>query len=85
MLLKHRKKNKNLDGNIAIVNSYDGAIHSNSDKERCNIVPFSSQVFSIGTVSSGISTASSKNILTWLQFIGEEKFCNLLPVLGPIL
>ena len=81
MVSKHTKKNRNLVGNIAIIDSYDGAIHSNSDKERCNIVSFSSQVFSNGTVTSGISTASSKNILTWLQFIGEEKFCNLLPTI----
>ena len=84
MLEKHRDKAIDIVGNAAVLDSYDGAIHSNSDKERCNVVSFSSQLFSNSAVAGGASTASSKNILTWQQFVGEEKFCNLLPLLIPV-
>ena len=42
MLEKHRDKAIDIVGNAAVLDSYDGAIHSNSDKERCNVVSFSS-------------------------------------------
>ena len=84
MLEKHRDKAINIVGNAAVLDSYDGAVHSNSDKARCNVVSFSSQLFSNSTVAGGASTASSKNILTWQQFVGEEKFGNLLPLLIPV-
>ena len=84
MIQKHKDKAINIMENATIMDSYDGDIHSNSDKEGCNVVSFSSQMFSNSTVAGGASTASSKNILTWQQFAGEEKFCNLLPLLIPV-
>ena len=81
---KVQKKGRNITRNVTILESYDGAFHSNLDKARCNVVSFSSQVFSNETISNGVSTASSKNILTWQQFVGEETYFNLLPVINPV-
>ena len=85
LLDKQKDKGRTIHGNVAVIDSYDGAIHSNTDKQRCNVVSFSSQIFSNSLVAGGhISTAASTNILTWQQFIGEEKLGTLLPVLEEI-
>ena len=69
---------------IIIIDSFDGAQHRRTSKERTNIVSFSSQMLTLNSIKAGYSTSASRNILTWQQMIGTESYANLMPVLEPI-
>ena len=78
---KYRTKNKILKHDVLVIDSYDGAIHTNTSKGRESIISFSSQMFSQSTVESGDTTAKSLNIMTWQQVRGDENLCTLFPSL----
>ena len=64
--------NKELSGDIIILDSYDGAEHRKAQKQKSIIILFSSQLISEDLINSGLSAGSSHNILTWLQMLGSE-------------
>ena len=74
---KYRTKNKILKHDVLVIDSYDGAIHTNTSKGRESIISFSSQMFSQSTVKSGDTTAKSLNIMTWQQVRGDENLRTL--------
>ena len=69
-----------LNESLIAIDSYDGALHCNSNKGRTNVVSFSTQLLSSDTVRSGKSPAGSFGILTWQQIIAEEKIDNVFPI-----
>ena len=82
MVKKHHSCLRKLEGNIIVLDSYDGAQHTG--RHKTNIVSYSSQIFSESTVRSGASPAESLNILTRQQVLGEEKAENLFPVVHSV-
>ena len=69
---------------IIIIDSYDGVQHRLTQKDRTNIVSFSSQMITSESIKAGYSTAVSRNILTWQQMIGKESYANMMHILEPI-
>ena len=67
-----------MNGNVGVIDSYDGAIHTNSDGKRLNIISFSSVAFSLDSFQHGWSTNQSCQILTWMQVIGEETLSTMI-------
>ena len=67
-----------------VLDSYDGAHHTNNVKKKRNIISFSSQVLSERTVHQIGSSAESANILTWMQELGQEKAETLFPLLKDV-
>ena len=67
-----------------VLDSYDGAHHTNNVKKKRNIISFSSQVLSEQTVHQIGSSAESANILTWMQELGQEKAETLFPLLKDV-
>ena len=72
------------DSNIIVIDSYDGAQHRKTAKNRTNIISFSSQMITKESIKAGYSTSVSRNILTWQQMIGQESSANLMPVLNSV-
>ena len=71
-----------LDDELIVMDSYDGAEHRSTSNKRISIISFSSQIISRSLIESAkASPASSLNILTWQQLVGEEKAMNLFPAL----
>ena len=82
---KHQLSNKNkLCGDIIMMDSFDGAEHSNNPRTCRNIVSYNSQLLSAGTINDGNSPAQSFNILTWQQVLGDEKCANIFPVVDSV-
>eukprot|EP00957_Ditylum_brightwellii_P201515 15326030-Ditylum_brightwellii.AAC.1 len=50
---------------VAIIDSYDGAQHLETENGATSVLSFSSTVFSEATINGGMSTSSPSNILTW--------------------
>ena len=67
-----------------VLDSYDGAHHTNNVKKKRNIISFSSQLLSERTVHQIGSSAESANILTWMQELGQEKAETLFPLLKDV-
>ena len=71
-----------LDDELIVMDSYDGAEHRSTSNKRISIISFSSQIISRSLIETAkASPASSLNILTWQQLVGEEKAVNLFPAL----
>ena len=85
MVTTSQKKNIKIDSNkLIIIDSYDGAEHKNTtSKGKVGIISFNSQLISPSAISE-VSPASTRNILTWQQVVGDEKFDTLLPALNKI-
>ena len=64
MMAKYARCGHNMQDNIICLDSYDGAIHSKSNKGRKNIVSYNSQLFSKNSIEAGRSPAGSFDILT---------------------
>ena len=84
MVEKHISCNRKLEGNIIILDNYDGAENLKNAKSKTGIVSYNSQMFSSSTMDSGSSPAESFNILTWQQVVGTEKFQNIIPAINDI-
>ena len=78
-----KNHDENLDDELIIIDSYDGAEHKRTTKGKTGIISFNSQMISPSSISS-CSPASSTNILTWQQVVGDEKFATLFPALNNI-
>ena len=83
MYNKLKVNNIKLDDRQIIIDSYDGAEHKKTTKGKIGIISFNSQMLSQFSIDKA-SPASSTNILTWQQVVGEEKFSTLLPALKKI-
>ena len=65
-----------LDNNRIVIDSYNGEEHKKTTKGKVGVVSFNSQLLSPSSIAK-CSPASSLNILTWQQLVGDEKL-NLL-------
>ena len=85
MVKTHKEKGRTLDrGKIMVLDSYDGAEHSRTEKTNTNVVSFSSKIVSSGTIKSGLTTGKSMDILTWQQIKCDEKLSTMLPALTDV-
>ena len=73
-----------LSGNLIIMDNYDRAEHRKLHPQELVLYLSVRNSFRKKVLRSGISAASSHNILTWLQMIGSETAENLFPVLKQI-
>ena len=65
---------------LIVIDSFDGAEHSKSNKNRTSLISFSSQMFTPSMINSGAITAgSSLNILTWQQMRATESYNTMMP------
>ena len=80
---KFKANNIKLDGSQIIIDSYNVTEHEKTTKGKIGIISFNSQMLSQFSIDKA-SPASSTNILTWQQVVGEEKFSTLLPALKKI-
>ena len=85
MIKKHIKKGREVKGNIMVLDSSDGAVHSSTNTNNSGIVSYSSQLFHQDYFADGISTASSSNILTWMNSLTDETMATVFPLIIPIL
>ena len=69
---KHFSCGRKLEGELIVMDSYDGADHGHTVLKNNGIVSYSSQMFSLSTIQSGSSPAGNFNILTWQQMLGKE-------------
>ena len=84
MINDHIKAGRLLSGNVIILDGYDGAVHVSSTNNEIGIVSYSSLLFHESFFVHSITTATSGNILTWMQSITDETRETLLPLLIPI-
>ena len=87
MMMEKHERNRTLgssDENLIVLDSYDGAEHSQTPKKRLNIVSYNSQICSSSTIKNGCATTASYNILTWQQVIGDENCKTIFPVVGDV-
>ena len=85
MTNNHIKSWRSLSGNVIVFDKYNGAVHDLSTNNEIGIVFFSSLVFHESFYTHGITTATSKNILMWMQSITDKSRDALFPLLIPIL
>ena len=86
-LVKSNNNNDKLihsNSDLIVIDSYYGVQHRRTEKERTNIISFSSQMITTESIKAGYSTSISRNILTWQQMIGQESFANLMPILDSV-
>ena len=79
---RYKKNGVTLKDSCVVLNSYDGAIHENTEKKRTHIISFSSRLPSESYTK--IYAGGSKEILTWQQMLGEEKVEYIFPALDPM-
>ena len=84
MINQHLSSGRQLVGNIICIDSFDGALHSATNTKDNNIVSFNSQLYHRDFSLHGISTASSKNILTWMNSLTDETVATIFPIIIPI-
>ena len=80
MLQKHQEVGTKLEGNVLVLDSYDGAEHKQTKNGCTSIISFSLQIVSTQTAPS----ASSNNILTWQQMVATEKAATIFPAINNI-
>ena len=71
-------------GNMLVIDSYDGAVHSSTNTRDSGIVSYSTLLFHPNYFSTGVSSASSSCILTWMNSLTGESRETLFPILIPI-
>ena len=72
LVTKHEDHGRKLEGDVIVMDSYDGAEHMTLQKKKAGVVSFSTQAFNAYTIKEGNSVATSHDILTWQQYRGEE-------------
>ena len=70
--------------NMLVIDSYDGAVHSSTNKKDSGIVSYSTLLFHSDYFAHGVSSASSSCILTWMNSLTAESRETLFPLLIPI-
>ena len=66
MIDHHLERGRLLVGNIMVLDSYDGAVHTSTNTKESGIVSYNSQVFHSSFYEHNITTATSSNILNWM-------------------
>ena len=84
MLEQHNRKDRPLTENIIVIDSYDGAEHKISNSGRTNVISFSSKTLSNNTITSGVTSGKSQDILTWQQLNCGKKAVNIYPALADV-
>ena len=84
MINQHLSSGRQLVGNIICIDSFDGTLHSATNTKDNGIVSFNSQLYHRDFSLHGISTASSKNILTWMNSLTDETVATIFPIIIPI-
>ena len=86
MIKKHQSNERQVKGEVIVIDSYDGAEHYTSNATKASITSYNSQIFakSMQHDEEEISTAESFNILTWQQILADEKLENIIPVVESI-
>ena len=80
--LKHIEYNRTIDdgADVIVIDSFDEAEHSKSNKKRTSLISFSSQVFTPEIINVGkVTLGSNLNIFTWQQLNGIESYSNMMP------
>ena len=78
MMKKHIKRGREVKGNIMVIDSSDGAVHSSTNTKEARIVSYTSQIFHQDYFAHGISSVSSNNILMD-KLIDRQKNGNSVP------
>ena len=74
LVKKHRKHQRKVEGNVIVIDSYDGAMHKKTSNGKCSVISFSSQLINSDILKhDGVTAGNSLNILTWQQMIADEK------------
>ena len=55
-----------------VLDGFDGAVHTSTNTRESGIVSYSSQIFHSSFYEQNITTATSSNMLTWMQSITDE-------------
>ena len=85
MAQKHLDCGRNIkpSNNIIVIDSFDGAEHSKSNKKRTSLISFSSQMLTPSMINLGQLTCGSRlNIFTWKQLNGTENYHNMIPAVS---
>ena len=85
MIEKHIKQGREVKGNIMVLDCSDGALHASTNTKDSGIVSYSSQVFHPDFFAHGISTASSNNILTYMNSLTDKTMATVFRLIIPIL
>ena len=84
MVDHHVERGRLLKGYIMVLDGYDGAVHTYTNTKETGIVSYSSQVFHSSFYEQNITTAISRNILTWMQSIMGESRATISPLMMDI-
>lgn len=84
MIDHHLERGRLLVGNIMVLDSYDGAVHTPTNTKESCIVSYNSPVFHSSFSEYNITTATSSNILTWMQSITDESRATNFPIMMAI-
>ena len=85
MLEKRIKRGREVEGNIMMINSSDGAVHSSTNTKQAGIVSYSSKTFHQDYFQRCVSSSSSSNTLTWMYSLTDETMTTVLSLIIPIL
>ena len=78
--LMQKKHKIDTNADVMLVDSFDGAVHSqNAEEQSINVLSFSSQMCTNEMLWSGHSTGQSINILTWCQLLVDKKRSTIFP------
>ena len=80
----HVERGRLLEGNIMVLDGFDGAVLTSTNTRESGIVSYSSQVFHSSFYEQNITTATSSNILTWMQSITDESRATIFPLVMDI-
>ena len=77
---KHVEQGRKIEGNVAVIDSFDGAEHLRSKKSITSVISFSTSLLCPSWINSRTVTAgSSLNLLTWQQMRGTETIYTMKP------
>ena len=85
MIEKHLKRGREVKGNIMVIDSSDGAVHSSTYTKDSEIVSYISQLYLPNYINNGASTSINNNILTWMNSLTNKRMETIYPLIIPIL
>ena len=73
-----------VQGNLLVIDSFDGAVHSSTNTRNSEIVSYSTLLFHLNYYMYDVSSADSTCILTWMNSFTRETCDTLFSLLIPI-
>ena len=70
-----------VEGNMLVIDSFNGAVHLSTNTKDSGIVLYSTLLFHPGYFMNGVSPATSRCILTWMISLTRESRETLLLLL----